>query len=156
MSLLINEWQLQGQLNEALQHQHRADFALWLAMLSPEAEEMAPFYPPESPAELMTADLYQQLAVPKARDFAMQTDDVAVLGRQQQGFLQSGLSQWRLLNLLAAAPTVVKHDARKLSAEVLDNLSPHTLRRLQGQAVSPKIADAAGLYEVLQDMQLSA
>ncbi len=156
MSLLINEWQLQGQLNHALQHQHRADFALWLAMLSPAAEEMAPFYPPESPAVLAAADLYQQLGVPKARDFAMQTDDVAVLGRQQQGFVQSGLSQWRLLHLLAPAPTVVKHDAGKLSAEVLDNLGPHTLRRLQGQQVEPKIADATGLYEVLQGMQLSA
>jgi hypothetical protein len=156
MSVLINEWQLQGQLNQALQHQHRADFALWLALLSPAAEELAPFYPPQNPAVLTAADLYQQLAVPKARDFAMQTGDVAVLDRQQQGFVQSGLAQWRLLNLLAPAPTVVKHDARKLSAEVLDNLSPHSLRHLQGQQLEPKIADATGLYEVLEDMQLSA
>jgi hypothetical protein len=156
MSVLINEWQLQGQLNQALQHQHRADFALWLALLSPAAEELAPFYPPQNPAVLTAADLYQQLAVPKARDFAMQTGDVAVLDRQQQGFVQSGLAQWRLLNLLAPAPTVVKHDARKLSAEVLDNLSPHSLRRLQGQQLEPRIADATGLYEVLADMQLSA
>jgi hypothetical protein len=153
MSLLINEWQLTGQLNQALLHQQRADFALWLALLSPATDEMAPFYPPETPEIAQTHDLYQQLGIVKERDFAMQDSDLLTLDKQQQGLQHSGLTQWRLLNLLSPAPTVVKHDAKKLAAEVLDNLDPHCLRRLQGLPVSPQQHDVTALYDVLATMQ---
>jgi hypothetical protein len=153
MSILVNEWQLKGQINQALLHQHRADFALWLAMLSPAAEEMAPFFPPEAVASPVVQDLYRHFGVVKTRDFALQASDVDIMHQQQQGLQQAGLTQWRLLNLLMPAPTVVNHDAKKLAAEVLDNLDPHCLRRLQAQPVAPKQPDATGLYEVLQSLQ---
>ncbi len=153
MSLLINEWQLKGQLNQALQQQHRADFALWLSMLSPAADEMAPFFPPETPDIARTHDLYQQLGIVKERDFAMQDSDLLTLEMQQQGLQHSGLTQWRLLNLLSPAPTVVKHDAKKIAAEVLDNLDPHCLRRLQGLPTSSQQHDVTALYDVLASMQ---
>ena len=73
---LVNEWQLKSQLNQAIQSQHRADFALWLAMLSPAVEEMAQFFPQPLADEPQKPTLYQQLGVKPQRDYAMQEADV--------------------------------------------------------------------------------
>ena len=149
---LVNEWQLQGQLNQALAAQHRADFSLWLAMLSPAVEEFAQFYPLPLPDSADKPDIYQKLGVVKAREFAIQPDDLAVFNCQHQALVQDGFTQWRLQALLQPAATVVRHDAKKLAAEVEDNLSLHTKRRLAGQGVAPTAANPVLLYDMLQTL----
>ena len=150
MLQLINEWQLKGQLNQALQHEQRADFALWLAMLSPAVDEMAAFCLADDHATKVQTDLYQQLGVVKSRDFAMKNNELACLTAQHQAFLQDGLTQCRLQSLLLPPALVVKQDAKKLSAEVLDNLEFHSKRRLENLSVETINTDPTALYDILQ------
>lgn len=150
MLQLINEWQLKGQLNQALQHNQRADFALWLAMLSPAVDEMAAFCLTDDPTTKVQTDLYQQLGVVKARGFAMQNNELACLSAQHQAFIQDGMVQCRLQSLLLPPAFVVKDNAKKLSAEVLDNLEFHTKRHLNQQGAETVTTDATALYDILQ------
>lgn len=152
MLQLVNEWQLQGQLNQALLQHQRADFALWLAMLSPAVDEMAAFCLPTGEAEPGTPSLYQQLGVQPQRDYAMQQQDIGCLTAQHQALIQSGLTQCRLQQLLTPPPAVVRHDAKKLSAEVLDSLDFHTRRHLAKQKADVITPDPTALYDILQEM----
>lgn len=152
MLQLVNEWQLQGQLNQALLQHQRADFALWLAMLSPAVDEMAAFCLPTGEAEPGRPSLYQQLGVQPQRDYAMQQQDIGCLTAQHQALIQSGLTQCRLQQLLTPPPAVVRHDAKKLSAEVLDSLDFHTRRHLAKQKTDVITPDPTALYDILQEM----
>lgn len=152
MLQLVNEWQLQGQLNQALLHHQRADFALWLAMLSPAVDEMAAFCLPTGEPEPGNQSLYQQLGVPHQRDFAMQQQDIGCLTAQHHALMHSGLAQCRLQQLLAPPPVVVRHDGKKLSAEVLDSLGFHTRRHLAEQKAAVVTPDPTALYDILQAM----
>ncbi len=149
---LVNEWQLQSQLNQALQTQHRADFSLWLAMLSPAVEEMAQFFPQPLDDDAKTHTLYQQLGVNPQRAYEMQDNDVARFDAQHQALVTDGFSQWRLLTLLDPTAVVVRHDPKKLSADVMDNLGLHTKRRLASTELKMPSADPTLMYEMLQQM----
>ncbi|OBP15213.1 hypothetical protein A5320_07475 [Rheinheimera sp. SA_1] len=149
---LVNEWQLQSQLNQALQTHHRADFSLWLAMLSPAVEEMAQFFPTPLADEPKKPTLYQQLGVNPQRDYAMQEDDVALFDAQHQALVADGYAQWRLMSLLNPNAVVVRHDPKKLSADVSESLSFHTKRRLSATPLSMPTADPTLMYDMLQHM----
>lgn len=149
---LVNEWQLQSQLNHALQNQQHADFSLWLAMLSPDVEEMAQFSPKPFEDEIQKPTLYQQLGVQPQRDFAMHQQDVEFMHAQHQALIAQGYTEWRLLSLLQPSAVVVRHDPKKLSADVTESLGFHTKRRLFGSAPAAQIADPTLMYEMLQQM----
>ena len=155
MTVIVNEWQLQGQLNQAINQNRRADFGLWLAMLSPAVDEMAEFCLAEESAPKPALDLRKQLGVHTRVEFATTEQDLSALKQQHDAFTQGGLASWRLAALLTPPPTVVCHDRKKLSAEVLDNLSVHAQRRLQ-QQLQPKVTtDATQLYEMLTKLHAS-
>ncbi|MBU2426837.1 MAG: hypothetical protein KKA56_08145, partial [Gammaproteobacteria bacterium] len=63
-----------------------------------------------------------------------------------------GFSQWRLLTLLNPSAVVVRHDPKKLSADVTDNLGFHTKRRLAATDLKMPVADPTQMYEMLQQM----
>lgn len=149
---LVNEWQLQSQLNQALQSQHRADFSLWLAMLSPAVEEQAEFFPQPLADAPAKPTLYQQLGVHPQRDYAMQQADVELFDTQHQALVADGFSQWRLLSLLNPNAVVVRHDPKKLSADVSESLGFHMKRRLSAAPLSMPTADPTMMYEMLQQM----
>lgn len=149
---LVNEWQLQSQLNQALQTQHRADFSLWLAMLSPAVEEMAQFFPQPLADESQKPTLYQQLGVQQQRDYAMKEYDVELFDAQHQALVADGYTQWRLLSLLCPNAVVVRHDPKKLSADVTESLGFHTKRRLSAVPPGMPTADPTLMYEMLQQM----
>lgn len=151
MQPIINEWQLDTKLNRALQQQHRADFALWLAVLSPAVEEMAAFYTPSPSAEVLQHDLYQQLAVRKSRDFAWQPDD-AVRIQERSMAVQQSLAQLKLQSALNPEPWVWQDSARKLANEVFSNLDSHCRRRLQGVMIEVPVTDETALYDILQQL----
>ena len=155
MTVIVNEWHLQGQLNQAINQNRRADFGLWLAMLSPAVEEMAEFCLAEEPELKPAPDLRKQLGVHTRLDFATSEQDLSALNQQHVAFTEGGLASWRLAALLTPPPTVVCHDRKKLSAEVLDNLSVHAQRRLQQQQ-KPKVeTDATQLYDMLTQLHAS-
>lgn len=152
MQPIINEWQLDTKLNQALQQQHRADFALWLAVLSPAVDEMAAFYTPSPRLEPLQHDLYQQLAVRKSRDFAWQPDDAAKM-QQHSMAVQHSLAQLKLQSALNPEPWVWQDSAKKLANEVFSNLDHHCRRRLQGAMIEVPVTDETALYDILQQLE---
>ena len=152
MSLLVNEWQLQSQLNQALAQHHRADFDLWLALLSPAVEEMAEFTLVDQVVAKPSPDLRQQLGVSTRLELSSQTQDVDLMRQQHEAFIEGGMSGWRLAALLQPPPSVIRNDRKKLDAEVLDNLSIHAIRRMQAISVAATETDPTMLYEILQQI----
>lgn len=152
MATIINEWQLDCRLNQALNQQHRADFALWLAFLSPAIEEMAEFQTPESSLPAVNKDLYVKFSVKPARSFGWDDADLNTLSRHNSALNGSGVSQLKLQLYLAAAPLVLLDDKTKLAPDVVQNLDAHSLRRRSGNTVARDEADPTALYDVLQQL----
>ncbi|WP_430455949.1 VC2046/SO_2500 family protein [Rheinheimera sp.] len=150
--MLINEWQLGSELNEALQQRCRADFQLWLSVLSPATEEQAGFCLPDGNATPQQTDLRQQLQLPAMRDPAMLDSDIIHMRQQGQALQQGGFAALQLSMLLQPQPQVIRHDAKKLSAEILDNLSLHSQRHLQHRDAPIQKLDATLLYDVLEQL----
>lgn len=149
--MIINEWQLGNQLNQALDSARPADFRLFLAMLSPAIEEQAEFCWAAEPIG-KTVDLRRQYQLAPERDLAMHGTDLADLADSHQAFISHGLTEWRLRNLLRPAPQVIRHDAKKLPADVEDNVSLHCKRKLRQQQRPELKPDATLLYDVLQQL----
>ncbi len=151
--MLINEWQLGNELNQALQHQHRADFQLWLSFLSVATEEQASFCLADTAATAKPVNLRQQLQLADNRDPALQPTDIGLMYHQGQTFIHGGFAALRLSMLLQPQPQVVQHDAKKLNADLLDNLSLHCQRHLRQQTAPQQTTDATLLYDVLEQLQ---
>ncbi len=152
MATIINEWQLDCRLNQALNQQHRADFALWLAFLSPAINEMAEFQTPESRLPAVNKDLYTKFSVKPARNFGWDDSDLDTLNQHSKALNSSGLSQLKLQLYLAVAPLVLLDDKTKLATDVVQNLDAHSLRRRSGNTVVRDDADPTALYDVLQQL----
>jgi hypothetical protein len=151
--MLINEWQLGSELNVALQQHCRADFQLWLSLLSSATEEQASFCLADNNATPKPADLRQQFQLPQQRNPALQNTDISLMYQQGQTLTQQGFAALRLHMLLQPQPQVVCHDAKKLSADILDNVSLHCQRHLQQQSPPQQSTDATLLYDVLEQLR---
>jgi hypothetical protein len=154
--MLINEWQLGNELNRSVQQQQHADFRLWLAFLSPAIEEQAGFCLADQQATPQSMDLRQQLQLVPQRDYGLQSDDLSLLQQHTQLMAQGGFAAMRLGLLLQPPPAVVRHDAKKLSADLSDNLSLHCKRHLANQAAPMQTTDATLLFDVLEQLHTSA
>lgn len=152
MTPLVNEWQLHGELNQALLQHHRADFALWLAFLSPAVDEMAEFTLVDQVITKPAPDLRQQFGISNRLVLSSQAADIQLMRIQHEAFIEGGMSSWRLSALLQPPPSVIRDDRKKLDAEVLDNLSVHALRRLQVTSGKTTETDPTMLYEILQQI----
>jgi hypothetical protein len=151
MQPLINEWQLGTKLNQALQHQHRADFSLWLALLSPAIEEMAAFLTPVSEAKPANPDLYRALGLVKNRSFGWQPHDATTL-HQQSVAVQQSLAQLKLHSYLQPEPWVLQEDPRKLDAQIIADLDAHCRRRLSSATLERPATDETALFEILEQL----
>jgi hypothetical protein len=150
--MIINEWQLDSKLNAALQQAQRADFALFLALLSPAVEESAEFFTPEAKEEVSRKDLYQQFGVMAERNFAMHDTDPILMRWHSEALQAGGLAQLKLMSSLNAAPMAFHDDNKRIDSDVWQNCSLHSRRRiLQQMPVKPE-ANPAALYEVLQQL----
>lgn len=151
MQPLINEWQLGTKLNQALQHQHRADFSLWLALLSPAIEEMAAFQTPVSEVKPANSDLYQVLGLVKTRSFGWQKHDTTTL-QQQSVAIQYSLAQLKLHSYLQPEPWVLQEDSRKLDSQIIADLDAHCRRRLNSAPIERPATDETALFEILEQL----
>ncbi|HAT41228.1 MAG TPA: hypothetical protein DCS87_05815 [Rheinheimera sp.] len=150
--MLINEWQLKGRLNLALHYQQWADFALHLALLSPDVREQAAFCLNDQADSKAAPELAQQLGVRTERDFQCTEADLSTLAKQQQALFAGGLASMRLQTLLQPTPTVVRNDPKKIGADVADNLDLHTIRHFQASLPPQVDVDPTLLYDVLQQL----
>lgn len=153
--MIINEWQLNGRLNLALQHQYWADFALHLALLSPDVREHAAFCFQDTTSPIPAPSLAEQFGCRVERDPGCQEHDVERLAAQQQALLAGGMASLRLQTLLQPVPTVIRHDAQKISADVADNLELHTIRHLQQTMSASLEPDPTMLFDVLEQLNQS-
>jgi hypothetical protein len=153
MTTIINEWQLDCRLNKALNQQHRSDFSLWLAFLSPAVNEMAQFYTPKFEPVVGKADLYARFSLVKARDYGWQEQDLAKLASHSKALSSGGISQLKLQQYLAEGPMVFTDDKNKLAQEVSQNLDVHSKRRREHHEIEPTEANPAALYEILQELK---
>lgn len=154
--MLINEWQLGNELNRSVQQHLHADFRLWLAFLSPAIEEQAGFCLADPQATPQTTDLRQQLQLVPHRGYGLQPDELPALQRHTELMQQGGFAAMRLGMLLQPPPLVVRHDAKKLSADLTGNLSLHCQRHLAKQQVPEQSTDATLLYDVLEQLHTAA
>ncbi|WP_213997034.1 VC2046/SO_2500 family protein [Arsukibacterium sp.] len=156
MTTIINEWQLDCRLNKAINHQHRADFALWLAFLSPAIDEMAEFQTPQAESAPVKKDLYARFSLLEPRSYGWQEHDIAILARHSEALNKGGLRQLKLQQYLAEGPLVLADDKAKLAPDVVQNLDAHSKRRREGSEVKRAEADPTALYEILQQIQSRA
>ncbi|MDP5136352.1 VC2046/SO_2500 family protein [Rheinheimera baltica] len=150
--MIINEWQLNSELNTALQHSHRADFSLYLSLLSTAIEESAEFNTPSADTNKTVKDIYKQFSVEKERHYALNEADIGLLNRHCQAMQTDGLVQLKLAIYLNPPPLSQFDDKNRLNSDIWQNLSLHSRRRLQQQNMTRQETNPAALYEVLQQL----
>ena len=148
--MIINEWQLDVKLNSAVQSARRADFAWYLALLSPAIEESAQFFTPEPVTETLQRNLYQQLGIAPERSLALSEGDDDKLQQHSEALQADSFAQLRLLSYLNPPPLSQYDDKRRISDLVWQNLSLHSRRHLQQKTMGKNLANPAALYEVLE------
>ena len=151
--MIINEWQLNSKLNNALQHAQRADFALYLALLSPAVEESAEFLTPDAISETKVSDdLCNRFGVRPARSFAMEEGDIAVLSQHTKALQKGGMAGLKLAMSMNTAPLLQHDDKKRLSNDIVQALSLHSQRRLLQPELTKPQANPAAMYEILQQL----
>ncbi|MGF1714089.1 VC2046/SO_2500 family protein [Photobacterium chitinilyticum] len=143
---LINEVQLGSNLNHAVEGGRRADFALMLAMLSPDHLETVPVdAPPKSGKTETELRTYFELQDPKPLST---TEHCYVNGAAQaNAFHNSGLSDVRLLHELQ--PTALNfppQGTKGLPEDIYHNLSGHERRMLPPKENAAIKASPQNLY----------
>lgn len=126
--LLIDELQLGQSLNQAVHEGRRGDFALLLAMLSPDVEDQ-PWVADALPSATQTIDWRRRFELPRARPLqadAMSAERaVAITATVQQGDLTTA----RLLDCLDPEPLLRQQYA--LDPLVWENMSPLIQQKYQ-------------------------
>uniref|UniRef100_A0A486XMM0 Uncharacterized protein n=1 Tax=Rheinheimera sp. BAL341 TaxID=1708203 RepID=A0A486XMM0_9GAMM len=150
--MVINEWQLDSKLNRALQNAQRADFAMYLAWLTPAVDEAAELYTPEVVTEHIERNLYRQLGVQQARTFCQTETDIKLMQHHSAALQQGGLTQLKLATYLNQPPLTQFDNKSRLTAEVWQSLSLHSRRRLEQATPDKADINPAALYEVLEQL----
>ncbi|WP_120511254.1 VC2046/SO_2500 family protein [Photobacterium salinisoli] len=143
---LISEVQLGNQLNRAVEQGRRSDFALMLAMLSPDYLETTPTEKPLPPAtseeQLRSYFELQDPAPLSTSEFCYPRG-----AEQSRAFHYGGLSATRLLSSLQPiAMTFPPQDTKGLPEELYHNLSGHERRRLPPTQPEPLKGSPQDLY----------
>ncbi|KLV11309.1 hypothetical protein C9I92_11475 [Photobacterium ganghwense] len=127
---LINEVQLGSQLNQAVETGRRADFALMLAMLSPDRLETVPV--DTLPATEQTeGDLRAYFELQPPRPLSASESCYENSARQAQAFHDGGMADVRLLSGLSpTALTYPPTGTKGMPEELYHNLSGHERRML--------------------------
>lgn len=168
--ILNKEHQFGDTLAKSVAQDRRADFALCLAMLSPNALDFSEFHLPES--ELTEQDksedaLKKELQIGPQQQTAPNTYDMT-LGENNSLLLhEQGLTELRLRNCLSPEPFHIRDDKKHIELAVIDNCEPTVQAKIFAQragalAIDKPKMDAAGFYDQLasgemqQAVQLSA
>nr|WP_086940204.1 VC2046/SO_2500 family protein [Thaumasiovibrio occultus] len=133
-ALLINETQLGTHLNQSVSRGQRADFALLLAMLSPDLREHTPLDQLHSPA-YSDAVLRQKFEVPEPQPLAGEEDDYPKGEAEAMAFHEGGLSAAHLQHYtLPSALTYPPLGTFGYPENLYHNFSGHQRRQLASDA----------------------
>ncbi len=157
---LIHELQIEGKLNTALQTSQRADFALWLSMLSPKTEEFSVFQLEADDIDCARIDeegLKKQLGVSAEHRLNADDDYFAKANEFSNALHNAGLASNKLSVYLVKDVLSQYNDAKKLDDNVLMNCPSHTQRLLMAEQTSIKVeSDITQLKEVAEAAQAYA
>lgn len=127
---LINEVQLGSQLSHAVEGGRRADFALMLALLSPEQLETTPVDALPAPGKT-ESELRAYFELPEPQPLSTNESSYQNAAQQAKAFHESGLADARLLDGLKPTPlTYPPQGTKGMPEEVYHNLSGHERRLL--------------------------
>ncbi len=154
---LVGEMQLGGRLNQAVNTQNRADFALLLAMLSKDVTD-APHLDAEDASKSETLDLRSRLQLPPAPAVYAKTQDFSRGEAQSQALQSGGMGEIFLGECLRPSPLVPFE--RSLSPEVMAQLSPlaqeKVRRQYEGHATAlPVLGERGDGFGVLDEIASS-
>ncbi|WP_299014551.1 VC2046/SO_2500 family protein [uncultured Photobacterium sp.] len=143
---LINEVQLGNNLNHAVEGGRRADFALMLAMLSPDHLETTPVdAPPKQGKTEAELRAYFELSEPQPLTTTEHCYDNGAA--QAAAFHSSGLADARLLQgLQPTALTFPPQGTKGMPEDLYHNLSGHERRMLPPDKNAPIQASPQNLY----------
>ncbi|MEE0892019.1 MAG: VC2046/SO_2500 family protein [Succinivibrio sp.] len=140
--LLVDELQLGTRLNNDIQAQNRADFALMLAMLSQDVRDNPIFATKENPTK--KEDLRAKFQLPPAREDYAKQGDFEKAQQMTESFHQDGLTQVFFEDCLQKAPLIpFRHE---IAPEVFAQLPP-----LSQEKIRLKDQGKALAYEALKE-----
>ncbi|MGN0893944.1 MAG: VC2046/SO_2500 family protein [Succinivibrio sp.] len=154
--LLVDELQLGQRLNEDIQNQNHADFALILAMLSQDVTDFPEFY--DKTIVTREEDLRKKFSLPKEQKAYADRSDFLRADELTEHFATSGIRQVFFADCLNRAPLVPFE--REYAPEVFSELSPlkqEKLRRIQsGQSLTyEKVKETGDGFDVLDEINTS-
>ncbi|MGB6136307.1 MAG: VC2046/SO_2500 family protein [Shewanella sp.] len=126
-STLVNELQIGGRLNGAIEQNRRGEFGLLLAMLSADARDMAQF---QLDKDLnVDQKLRKQFSLPPAQPLVVDvTSDIHVIDNAPL-FQQQGARQFQLQQALTPEAIVIRGPQPDAMVEVLSNCDELTKRK---------------------------
>lgn len=156
--VLHSEQQLGVQLNKSITNEKRSNFALLLAMLSPDALDFAQFHLPKSSPhqvdhiESSAQQLRSQLGVVSQRPLAPKEFNIRIGENNAKLLQQQGLAAIKLADCLTPEPLTIRDNKEHIPFCVLDNCSPltqhkHTTKETEFN--DPQI-NAGAFYEQLK------
>lgn len=162
--ILNKEHQLGSALSHSVAQSRRADFAMCLAMLSPNALDFSQFHLPHGEPEVLDKSeeaLKKQLQIGPEQPLAPEKFDM-LIGQHNAHILQtSGLTDIKLNHLLNPEPLSARDDKHYIDLLVLDNCEPTVQAKIIAKreeklaAAKPDI-DAAGFYDQLASGEMQS
>lgn len=168
--ILNKEHQFGDTLAKSVAQGRRADFALCLAMLSPNVLDFSEFHLPESETsepDRSESALKKELQIGPQQKMAPEHFDMLIGEHNSRLLHEQGLTELRLRNCLDPEPLHIRDDKKYIDLVVLDNCEPTVQAKILAkragvlEADKPKM-DAVGFYDQLesgemqQAIQLSA
>ncbi|MGI2855498.1 VC2046/SO_2500 family protein [Shewanella algae] len=135
---LINELQLGGRLNQAVESHRRGEFALLLALMSQDVRDWPQFHLHDDVAK--DAVLRQQFDLPAPQPLVGDLSQEPLPVDNSYHFISEGERSFQLAQALVPEPLVIRGKRDSGMQDALDNCDWHTRLRTEGALNQPKVA----------------
>lgn len=135
---LINELQLGGRLNQAVESHRRGEFALLLALMSQDVRDWPQFHLHDDVEK--DAVLRQQFDLPAPQPLVGDLSQEPIPVDNSYHFISEGERSFQLAQALVPEPLVIRGKRDSGMQDALDNCDWHTRLRTEGALNQPKVA----------------
>ncbi|MGI3002285.1 VC2046/SO_2500 family protein [Shewanella algae] len=135
---LINELQLGGRLNQAVESHRRGEFALLLALMSQDVRDWPQFHLHDDVEK--DAVLRQQFDLPAPQPLVGDLSQEPLPVDNSYHFISEGERSFQLAQALVPEPLVIRGKRDSGMQDALDNCDWHTRLRTEGALNQPKVA----------------
>ncbi|BCV66500.1 queD-like protein [Shewanella carassii] len=135
---LINELQLGGRLNQAVESHRRGEFALLLALMSQDVRDWPQFHLHDDVEK--DAVLRQQFDLPAPQPLVGDLSQEPLPVDNSYYFISEGERSFQLAQALVPEPLVIRGKRDSGMQDALDNCDWHTRLRTEGALNQPKVA----------------